>query len=73
MKTRFSTFLSCLKREGGHLTVTWCPSHSGVRGNELADVAAIEWTTVEEEGKSHHYDSAKAVIRQAIKEPFHYL
>ena len=25
---------------GRHLTFTWCPSHSGIRGNQLADMAA---------------------------------
>ena len=47
-----------------HLIFTWCPSHSGVHGNELADT-----TTVEQEGESHHYDSAKAAIWQVTKEP----
>ena len=32
-------------------------------------MAAKEGTTVEQEGVSHHYDSAKAPIRQATKEP----
>ena len=32
-------------------------------------MAAKEGTTVEQEGVSHHYDSAKAAIRQATKEP----
>ena len=51
-----------------HLTFTWCPSHPGVRGNELAGVAPKEVTTEEQEGESYHYDSAKAAIRQETKE-----
>ena len=43
-----------------HLTFTRCPSHSGVCGNELTDVAAKEGATAEQQGVSHHYDSAKA-------------
>ena len=39
-----------------HLTFTMCPNHSGIHGNELADVAAKEGTTMEQEGVSHHYD-----------------
>ena len=46
-------------KRGCHLTFTCCPSHSGVRGNELADMAAKQGTTVEQEGVNHHYDSAK--------------
>ena len=54
---------------GCHLTFTWCHSHFGINGSELADVATKEGTTVGQEGVSHHYDSAKAVMRQATKEP----
>ena len=58
------------RTEGGcHLTFTWCPSHSGIYSNQLADVAAMEGTTVEQEGVGHHYDSVKAAILQATKEP----
>ena len=49
-----------------HLTVTWCPSHSGVGSNELADEVAEEGTTVEQEGVSHHYDSAKTTKQPPI-------
>ena len=61
--------LASLANNGRHLTYTWCPSHHGIHGNELADVAAKERTTVEQEGVSHHHDSARAAIRQATKEP----
>ena len=54
---------------GYHLSFSWCPIYSEIRGNYLADVAAKERTTVEQEGVSHHYDSANAAIRQANKEP----
>ena len=50
-----------------HLTFIWCPSHSGIRGDELADVAAKEGTTVEREGDYH--DSAGVVIQLVTKEP----
>ena len=39
-----------LTDRGCHLIFTWCLSHSGIRGNGLADVAAKEGTTVEQEG-----------------------
>ena len=55
-KTRFLT-LASLSDGGCHLTFTWCSSHSGIRGNELAEVADKEGTIVEQEGVSHHYDS----------------
>ena len=54
---------------GCHLTLSWCPIHSGIRGNELADVAAKEGTTVEHEGVSQHNNSAITAVRQATKEP----
>ena len=54
---------------GCHVTVTWCPSLSAVCDNKLADVAANERIAVEQEGENRHYDSAKAAIRQATKEP----
>ena len=59
-------------KRGCHLTFTWCPNDSGIRGNELADVAAKGGTTVEQEGVSHHYNSAKAAIWQSAKELTHY-
>ena len=52
-----------------HSTFSWCPSYSGVRDNELADVADNEGTTVEQEGVSQHYDSAITAIRRATKAP----
>ena len=52
-----------------YFTFTQCPSHSGIRVNELADVATKEGTTVEQEGVSHHHKSAKAAIRPVTKKP----
>ena len=60
--------LATLTNRGCHLTFSWCPSHSGIRCNELADVAAKEGSTVEQEGVSRHYYSTKAAIRQATME-----
>ena len=62
--TKTSTLWHCLL-----LTFTWRPSHCGVHGNVLANMAAKEGTTVEQEEENHHHDSAKAAIRQVTKEP----
>ena len=48
-----------------HLTFTFCASHCGFHGNELADEAAKKGTTVDLED-NHHCESA---MRQATKEP----
>ena len=61
--------LASLTNRGCHLTFTWCPGYSGIRSNESADVAAKEGTTVEQEGVSLYYDSAKEAIRHMTKEP----
>ena len=61
--------LVSLSERGCHLTFTWCPSHSSVRGGDLADMVAKERTTVKQEEENQHYDSARAAIRQANKEP----
>ena len=60
--------LSSPTDRGCHLTFTWCSSHSGICGSELADLDAKEVTTVVQEGVSH-YDSVKTSIQQATKEP----
>ena len=61
--------LASLTEWGCHLTFTLCPCHYGLSGSELAEMAAKEGTTVEQEGENHHYDSAKAAMRQATMEP----
>ena len=38
-------------------------------GSKLADVAAIDGTTVEQKEGNHHHSSVKAALRQANKEP----
>ena len=52
--------LASLTKRGYHFTFKWCPNHSGIHGNELADMAAKDVTTVEQDGVGLHYDSAKA-------------
>ena len=54
---------------GCHLTFIWCTNHSGIRSNELAEVAPKVGTTVVQEEVSHHFESAKAAIRLATNEP----
>ena len=60
--------MALLTEKECHLTFTWCPSHSGVRDDELADVEAKEGTNVEQEGVSYYYDSVKVTKRRARKE-----
>ena len=55
--------LTLLTNRGCNLSLIRCPSHSGIRSNELADLAAKNGTTVEQEGELS--DSAKVAIRQA--------
>ena len=58
------TLLHTLNDKGCQVAFTWCPSHCGVAGNELADVKAKERTTVNQSSVGHYYDSAKATIRK---------
>lgn len=44
------------------LTFPWCPSHSGVIGNEQADKKAEGGTEEDQKGRSWQYAAAKAVI-----------
>ena len=60
--------LVLLTESGCHLAVTWCLFHC--RGNELADVAAKEETSVGQEGVSHHHNSAKANMTVHYRLPF---
>ena len=46
----------------------WCTSYCGLSGNELAELAVKEGTTVKQEGENHHDVSAKTAIRQSTKE-----
>ena len=54
---------------GCNLTFICCHHHSGVRSNELADMAVKEGTSLEQKEVSHHYVSVKATLQQATKEP----
>ena len=56
-----------LHEMGLKLTFTWCPSHCGVPGNELADASAKEGTKMQQPASGWFYSSAKAVIRRLNK------
>ena len=55
--------LTCL------LTIQWCPGHAGVAGNELADAAAKLATELEGPSAPISFDSIKAEIKKATKDP----
>ena len=52
---------------GCSLTFTWCPSHCGIEGNEMADEAAKEGSTADQTGCCWFYSSAKAAIRRLTR------
>ena len=66
-KTNILNSRAALHDEGWQITITWCPSHSGVVGNEMADEQARKGAEANQEYVRHHYDSAKANIRYAIR------
>ena len=50
------------------VTIQWIPGHKGIAGNELADKAAKEATTLDEEPTAITLGSARAKIKQAVKD-----
>ena len=60
--------LSALRRNGTDLTITWCPSHCGVRGNEEADGEAARESTDEQEGIAWTYDTATSERKESQSE-----
>ena len=57
--------LASIWKNGCKVTFTWCPSHCGIRGNELADEAAKQGAQMDQNLATWHYESAKAAIRRA--------
>ena len=55
-----------LHDEGHQITFTWCPSHSGVVGNEMADEQALKGAAANQ-GVRYNYDSVKGTIRCATR------
>ena len=59
--------LAALNDERHQITVTWCPSHCKVVGNEMAEKQAHKGAAANQEDVWHNYDSAKATIRCATR------
>ena len=49
------------------VTFTWCPSHCGVIGNEMADTKAKDGASLPQTDVDCHYDSTKAEIRRRTR------
>ena len=60
-------YLSSLNERGCRLTFTWCPSHSGVPGNELADAHAKQGGQLPQTNVACHFESVKSVIRRNLR------
>ena len=54
--------LSMPTARGYQVTFTWCSSHCGITGNELADAQAKKGADAD-----HHYTTAKAMISRATR------
>ena len=59
--------LAALHDIGYRITFTWCPSHCGIVWNEMTDEKIRKGFAVNQGRVRHHYDSAKATIRHAIR------
>ena len=59
--------LSEVTCRGCQLTFTWCPSHCGVIGNELADRQAKDGALKPQSEAASSYKSAKSVIRRMTR------
>ena len=55
--------LVALHDEWHQIAFTWCPSHCGVVGNEIADKQVRKGAAANQEGVQHQYNSAKPAIR----------
>ena len=60
------SLLSALHGERHQITFTWCPYHSGVVGNEIADEHIRKGAAVNQDVQ-HNYDSANDIIRRATR------
>ena len=49
------------------VTFTWCSSHCGITGYELADAQAKKGADADQTDVDHHYTTAKAMIRRATR------
>ena len=58
---------SALSARSCQVTFTWCLSHCGIIGNELADIQARLGTDLDQHDGVHHYDTAKAEIRRRTR------
>ena len=60
-----------LRRTGCQIILQWTPSHCGIPGNELADVAAKEAAKLEQETADLpiSYEIAKSLIKRTLSDP----
>ena len=61
------TLLEHIGAAGGEIELTWCASHCGVEGNELADREAAIGTGMDQANTEDTFACAKSAIRRNIK------
>jgi len=59
---------AALRRCPQEITIQWVPGHAGVPGNELADQAAKDATTIEGPARAITFKSARTLIKQHVKD-----
>ena len=66
MSTDTADIRAALRRCSQEIVIQWVPGHAGVPGNELADQAAKDATTIEGPARAISFKSARTIIKQHV-------